>query len=213
MDPATSPVGDSAWTHRSVAQGFFKQGTTMHLSHLFQDLVAGTNELPSVRGSLRRCSNPASRRAVPGTLASNRQVKVRPKCARVQRYHAYGHTGACRSGQHHIAHDQQLGRPPHGTTIPCAAISTRWTIIPLHIRSDGRPLQQESSGRVHSFSSSRRLQSSISFGSRWTALPRYDTPIAPRSPHAASTRSAHDHRQNYLVRHVAMLFPLAEFLV
>ncbi|MBW8698040.1 hypothetical protein MBT84_00505 [Streptomyces sp. MBT84] len=155
--------------------GYFKQGTTMHLSHLFQDLVAWYEQtFPQYTDRVQAMLQPGiSPAPAPGTFALQPPGQSEAEVAQgVQRYHAYGHTGSMSQVDSTTSPmTSNYGKAyPSGTTIPCAAISTRWTI-----HSTTRPIRRQTTTArsrrpgCTSFRSSRRLESSISFGFRWTA--------------------------------------------
>lgn len=86
----TLPGFTDQWPH-----GYFKQGTTMHLSHLFQDLVTWYEQnFPKYADRVQAMLQPGLSPA-PGTLALQPPGQSEAEVAQgVQRYHAYGHTGS-----------------------------------------------------------------------------------------------------------------------
>ena len=199
--------------------GYFKQGTTMHLSHLFEDLETWYEQsFPQYAQRLQQMLHPGLSRA-PGMIALQPPGQTEAQVAHgVKRYHGYGHTGSLsvvdstaspitsHYGEHY----------PTGTTIPVRGdFNTLDNPFLLHIRSDGRPLQQEASGRAALPcvpADDWILQSRSALDGR--PLPRWTLPVDPRSPHAGINSVLNTtHRQNYLVpprRHRS--FPLAEYL-
>jgi hypothetical protein len=79
--------------------GYFKQGTTMHLSHLFEDLETwygrGSQNLSTFPEHVRAMFRPGLSTA-PGTLTVNPPAELNESnvAQDVQQYHAYGHSGS-----------------------------------------------------------------------------------------------------------------------
>ena len=128
--------------------GYFKQGTTVGLSHLFQDLATWYEQshpqyADRVRAMVQTGLSPA-----PGTST---QVQVWP----MWRPGSSGTTptatqGACRMWTARHRRRPALRRTlSHEDDHPRARrFRLAGQSVLLHIRSDGRPLQQEASGRV-----------------------------------------------------------------
>ena len=176
--------------------GYFKQGTTMHLSHLFEDLATWYEQGFPRYG--QRVQGDALARPVPtpapGTLALQPPGQSEAEVAHgVQQYHGYGHTGSLSvvdSTASPTTSNYGEGYPA-GTTIPVRG-DFNTLDNPFYYTSDPAGNQYSSSQRpgCTSSCSSRRLQSSISFGSRWTATTPIRHSLSPRAPPTpASTRS------------------------
>ena len=201
--------------------GYFKQGTTMQLSHLFQDLATWYGQsfrqyADRVQAMFQPGLSPA-----PGTLTLEPPGQSVADVAHgVQRYHAlrpqWEHV-AWWTARHRrrpviTAWPTQRGRPS-----PCAAISIRWTIR-FYYTSDpaGDHYSSKKAAGLHFI----MFQPTIAIFNRVRlAMDGHYSDktlaVAPRSPHAGINSVLHTtHRQNYLVpprRHRS--FPLAEFLV
>jgi hypothetical protein len=201
--------------------GYFKQGTTMQLSHLFQDLVTWYEQnFPQYADRVQAMLQPGlSPAPAPGTYALQPPGPSEAEVAQgVQRYHAYGHTGSM--------------SPVDSTTSPMTsnygmAYSTGTTIPvrgdfdtldnPFHYTSD--PTADHYSEKPAAGLHFIQFQPTIAIFnlvrlSMDGYYPDMTLPIAPRSPHAGINSVLQTtHRQNFLVpprRHRS--FPLAEFL-
>jgi hypothetical protein len=199
--------------------GYFKQGTTMALSHLFQDLAAWYEQsfprhADRVRAMLQTGLSPA-----PGTITLQPPGQSVADVAHgVQRYHAYGHTGSMSqvdsttspaTSNYGVAY-------PAGTTIPVRGDFDTLD-NPFHYTSD--PAADHYSEKPAAGLHFIMFQPTIAiFNLVRLAMdghyPGTTLPVAPRSPHAGINSVMNTtHRQNYLVpprRHRS--FPLAEFL-
>jgi hypothetical protein len=202
--------------------GYFKQGTTMHLSHLFQDLATwygqSFRQYPRrVQAMLQPGLSPAP---APGTLTLEPPGQSVADVAHgVRRYHGYGHTGS-------MAQVDSTTSPvtshygvayPAGTTIPVRGDFDTLD-NPFYYTSDpaGDHYSTTKAAGLHFIV----FQPTIAIFNRVRlAMDGHYSgktlPVAPRSPHAGINSVLHTtHRQNYLVpprRHRS--FPLAEFLV
>ncbi|MFF3910560.1 hypothetical protein ACFYZJ_32475 [Streptomyces sp. NPDC001848] len=202
--------------------GYFKQGTTMHLSHLFQDLVTwyGRN-FPHYADRVQAMLQPGlSPAPAPGTLALQPPGQSEAEVAQgVQRYHAYGHTGSMSQVDSTTSPTtSNYGKAyPTGTTIPVRGDFDTLD-NPFHYTSDPTAdhYSEKKAAGLHFIS----FQPTIGIFNRVRLAmdghyPDMTLPVAPRSPHAGINSVLHTtHRQNYLVpprRHRS--FPLAEFLV
>jgi hypothetical protein len=203
-------------------QGYFKQGTTMHLSHLFEDLATWYEQsFPRYAQRVQQMVYPGlSPAPAPGTLALQPPGQSEAQVAHgVQRYHAYGHTGSLsvvdsttspitsHYGKHY----------PTGTTIPVRG-DFNTLDNPFYYTSD--PTADHYSKIPAAGMHFIEFQPTIAIFnlvrlSMDGHYPDMTLPVAPRSPHAGINSVLHTtHRQNYLVpprRHRS--FPLAEFLV
>ena len=177
--------------------GYFKQGTTMHLSHLFEDLATWYEQsFPQYGQRANAMLYPGqSPTPAPGTLALQPPGQTEAQVAQgVQKYHSYGHTGSLSvvdsTASQITSHYGEVY--PAGTTIPVRG-DFNTLDNPFYYTSDpaGRPLQPTSQRPgCTSLYSSRRLQSSISSGSRWTATSPVRHSLSTRAPPTpASTRS------------------------
>jgi hypothetical protein len=200
--------------------GYFRQGTTMQLSHLFQDLAAWYEQsFPQYGHRVQAMLEPGLSPA-PGTLTLEPPGQSVADVAHgVQRYHGYGHTGSMSQvdsttspstsnyGTHY----------PAGTTIPVRGDFDTLD-NPFFYTSDpaGDHYSKKKAAGLHFIV----FQPTIAiFNSVRLAMDAHYSgktlPVAPRSTHAGINSVLHTtHRQNYLVpprRHRS--FPLAEFLV
>ncbi|HEY6788443.1 MAG TPA: hypothetical protein VI365_14145, partial [Trebonia sp.] len=199
--------------------GYFKQGTTMQLSHLFQDLAAWYEQgFPRYAQRVQAMLQPGLSPA-PGTLALQPPGQSVADVAHgVQRYHAYGHTGSMSqvdsttsptTSNYGVAY-------PTGTTIPVRGDFDTLD-NPFYYTSD--PTADHYSKKPAAGLHFIMFQPTIAIFNlvRLAMDGHYSDmtlPVAPRSPHAGINSVLHTtHRQNYLVpprRHRS--FPLAEFL-
>jgi hypothetical protein len=200
--------------------GYFKQGTTMHLSHLFQDLVAWYEQnYPQYADRVQAMLQPGLSPA-PGTFALQPPGQSEAEVAQgVKRYHAYGHTGSMSQVDSTTSSTtSNYGKAyPTGTTIPVRGDFDTLD-NPFHYTSD--PTADHYSKKKAAGLHFIQFQPTIGIFNRVRLAmdghyPDRTLPIAPRSPHAGINSVLHTtHRQNYLVpprRHRS--FPLAEFLV
>ncbi|MFE2042620.1 hypothetical protein ACFXAZ_17155 [Streptomyces sp. NPDC059477] len=202
--------------------GYFKQGTTMHLSHLFQDLVTWYEQnFPQYADRVTAMLQPGlSPAPAPGTLALQPPGQSEAEVARgVERYRSYGHTGSMSEVDSTTsAMTSNYGKAyPSGTTIPVRGDFDTLD-NPFHYTSD--PVADHYSERPAAGLHFIQFQPTIGLFNlvRLSMDGHYadrTLPVAPRSPHAGINSVLQTtHRQNYLVpprRHRS--FPLAEFLV
>ncbi|MEV6995724.1 hypothetical protein AB0N87_42500 [Streptomyces sp. NPDC093228] len=202
--------------------GYFKQGTTMHLSHLFQDLVAWYEQtFPQYTDRVQAMLQPGlSPAPAPGTFALQPPGQSEAEVAQgVQRYHAYGHTGSMSQVDSTTSPmTSNYGKAyPSGTTIPVRGDFDTLD-NPFHYTSDPTSdhYSKKPAAGLHfiSFQPTIGIFNLVRL-SMDGYYPDMTLPLAPRSPHAGINSVLHTtHRQNYLVpprRHRS--FPLAEFLV
>jgi hypothetical protein len=200
--------------------GYFKHGTTMQLSHLFQDLAAWYGQsFPGYPDRVQAMLQPGLS-PKPGTITlAPPGQSVADVAHGVQRYHAYGHTGSM----------SQVDSTTSPTTSNYGVAYAAGTTIP--VRGDFDTLDNpfyytsDPAGDHYSNKNAAGLhfivfQPTIAiFNNVRLAMDGHYSdktlPVAPRSPHAGINSVLHTtHRQNYLVpprRHRS--FPLAEFLV
>ncbi|MGW7236668.1 DUF7405 family protein [Streptomyces sp. NPDC054804] len=202
--------------------GYFKQGTTMHLSHLFQDLVTWYEQnFPQYSDRVQAMLHPGlSPAPAPGTLALQPPGQSEAQVAQgVQRYHGYGHTGSMSEVDSTTSpQTSNYGKAyPTGTTIPVRGDFDTLD-NPFHYTSDptGDHYSKKPAAGLHFI----QFQPTTAFFnlvrlSMDGHYPGRTLPVAPRSSHAGINSVLNTtHRQNYLVpprRHRS--FPLAEFLV
>jgi TAT (twin-arginine translocation) pathway signal sequence len=210
----TLPGVTDQWPH-----GYFRQGTTMQLSHMFQDLATWYGQgFPQYARRVQAMLQPGLSPA-PGTLTLNPPGESEADVVQgVQQYHAYGHTGSMApvdsttsptTSNYGVAY-------PTGTTIP--------------VRGDfdtlDNPFYYTADPTANHYSSTPAaglhfimFQPTIAIFNRVRlAMDGHYADqtlnLAPRSPHAGINSVLFTtHRQNFLVpprRHRS--FPLAEFL-
>jgi hypothetical protein len=200
--------------------GYFKQGTTMTLSHLFQDLETWYGKsFPQYTDRVSAMLYPGISPA-PGTYALQPPGQTEAQVAQgVQRYHSYGHTGSMSyvdSTTSSITSNYGVAYPA-GTTIPVRGDFDTLD-NPFHYTSDptGNHYSEKKAAGLHfiCFQPTIAIFNLVRL-SMDGVYPNMRLPVAPRSPHAAINSVLQTtHRQNYLVpprRHRS--FPLAEFLV
>ena len=199
--------------------GYFAQGTTMHLSHLYENLEAWyETSFPRYEQRVQAMQYPGVTRA-PGTLALQPPGQSASQVAHgVRRYHGYGHSGSL------SVVDSTASKTtsnygvtyPAGTTIPVRG-DFNTLDNPFHYTSDPTAdrYRAHPSAGLHFL----MFQPTIAFfnlvrGAMDGHFPDKTLPIPPRSLHAGINSILHTtHRQNYLVpprRHRS--FPLAELL-
>ncbi|WP_269857243.1 DUF7405 family protein [Streptomyces sp. RPT161] len=213
----TLPGLTDQWPH-----GYFKQGTTMGLSHLFQDLVTWYEQnYPKYADRVQAMLQPGlSPAPAPGTYALQPPGQSEAQVAQgVRKYHAYGHSGSMSEVDSTTSPTtSNYGKAyPTGTTIPVRGDFDTLD-NPFHYTSD--PTADHYSKKPAAGLHFIQFQPTIAIFNRVRLsmdgyYPDRTLPIAPRSPHAGINSVLHTtHRQNYLVpprRHRS--FPLAEFLV
>ena len=199
--------------------GYFKQGTTMGLSHTFQDLETWYEKsYPQNADRVEPMVQPGLSPA-PGVITFQPPGQTEAQVAQgVQRYHAYGHTnsmGVVDSTTSPTTSNYGVVYPT-GTTIPVRGDFDTLD-NPFHYTSD--PTADHYSKKPAAGLHFIMFQPTIAiFNLVRLAMdghyPDMTLPISPRSPHAGINSVLHTtHRQNYLVpprRHRS--FPLAEFL-
>ncbi len=199
--------------------GYFKQGTTMGLSHLFQDLATWyERSFPEYGDRVQAMLQPGLSPA-PGTITLQPPGQSVADVARgVRRYHAYGHTGSM----------SQVDSTTSATTSNYGVAYPAGTMIPVRGDFDtlDNPFYYTSDPAADHYSKEPAaglhfimFQPTIAIFNRVRlAMDGHYSgvtlPVAPRSPHAGINSVLHTtHRQNYLVpprRHRS--FPLAEYL-
>jgi hypothetical protein len=199
--------------------GYFKQGTTMHLSHLYEDLATWYEKsFPTYEQQVHAMQYPNVMPA-PGTYALQPPGQSATQVAKgVTRYHSYGHSGSLSVVDSTASKTKSnYGESyPAGTTIP--------------VRGDfntlDNPFQYTSDPTADHYSKTPAaglhflmFQPTIwIFNSVRLAMdghfPDRTLSVSPHSTHAGINSVLQTtHRQNYLVpprRHRS--FPLAEFL-
>jgi hypothetical protein len=199
--------------------GYFKQGTTMHLSHLYEDLDTWyTKRFPTYDQQVHAMQYPGIS-PKQGTYALQPPGQSAAQVAKgVKRYHSYGHSGSLSVVDSTASKTKSnYGESyPAGTTIPVRG-DFNTLDNPFHYTSDptGDHFSTTPSAGLHFL----MFQPTIGiFNSVRLAMdghfPGETLPVSPHSTHAGINSVLQTtHRQNYLVpprRHRS--FPLAEFL-
>ncbi len=199
--------------------GYFKQGTTLHLSHLYEDLETWYEKsFPRYEQQVHAMQYPGIAPAH-GTYALQPPGQSASQVAKgLTRYHSYGHSGSLSvvdSTASRIV--SNYGEPyPKGTTIPVRG-DFNTLDNPFHYSSD--PAADHYSKAPAAGLHFLMFQPTIEiFNSVRLAMdghfPGVTLAVPPHSPHAGINSVLQTtHRQNYLVpprRHRS--FPLAEFL-
>src|SRR5258706_12979816 len=202
--------------------GYFKRGTTMHLSHLFEDLATWyrsgggfSTYADRLRGMLRPGLS-----ASEGTLTLNPPIESETDVVRdVQKYNAYGHSGSMQT----IVRQGSPTTDNYGNVYPAAiAVSTRGDFNtldnPFHYTSDpsGDRYSSQKAAGMHFLI----FQPTIGNFNRTRLAMDGHYPdgttlkLSPRSVGAGINSVLFTtHRQNYLVPpRTHRSFPLAEFL-
>ena len=211
----TLPGVTDQWPH-----GYFRQGTTMQLSHLFQDLATWYGRgFPMFADRVRAMFKPGLS-AGAGTLAFNPPAELSEAnvVQDVQRYHTYGHSGSMQP----IVRQTSPTTSNYGHTYTAGtAASVRGDFDtldnPFHYTSDpaGDKHSQKPAAGLHfvvfqatigNFNRTR-LAMDGHYSDRTLDVP-------PRSYNAGINSVLHTtHRQNFLVPpRIHRSFPLAEFL-
>jgi len=210
----TLPGVTDQWPH-----GYFQHGTTMQLSHLFEDLATWYGQgFPTYADRVQAMLQPGLSPA-PGTFTLNPPGQSEANVVQgVHQYHAYGHTGSMAPVDSTIAPTtSNYGVDyPTGTTIPVRG-DFNTLDNPFHYTSD--PAADHYSSTPAAGLHFIVFQPTIAIFNRVRlAMDGHYSDktlaIAPRS-HNAGINSVlfTTHRQNYMVpprRHRS--FPLAEFL-
>jgi hypothetical protein len=199
--------------------GYFKQGTTMHLSHLYEDLESWyAQSFPQYEQRVHSMVYPGISPA-PGTIALQPPGQSEAQVAHgVRRYHSYGHVGSLSVVDSTAsAMTSNYGEAyPAGTTIPVRGDFDTLD-NPFYYTSDpiGDHYSTEPAAGLHFIV----FQPTIAIFNRFRLamdghFPGKTLPVSPRSTGAGINSVLNTtHRQNYLVpplRHRS--FPLAEFL-
>jgi hypothetical protein len=199
--------------------GYFKQGTTMHLSHLYEDLETWyKTSFPSYEQQVRAMQYPSVTPAS-GTYALQPPGQSATQVARgVKRHHSYGHSGSLSVVDSTASRiKSNYGESyPAGTTIPVRG-DFNTLDNPFQFTSDPKAdhYGKQPAAGLHFL----MFQPTIEiFNSVRLAMdghfPGMTLPVSPHSSHAGINSVLQTtHRQNYLVpprRHRS--FPLAEFL-
>ena len=204
--------------------GYFKQGTTMHLSHLFEDLESWygrrSQDYAAFPDRVRAMFRPGLSTA-PGTLTVNPPTELSDSnvAQDVQKYQAYGHSGSMQP----IVRQTTPTTTNYGKTYPAGiAVSARGDFNtvdnPFHYSADptGDHFSTKPAAGMHFII----FQPTIgNFNRTRLAMDGHypDGTVLKPSPrsHGAGINSVlfTTHRQNYLVPPRShRSFPLAEFL-
>jgi len=212
----TLPGVTDQWPH-----GYFQHGTTMQLSHLFEDLATWygsgggfSTYADRVQAMLQPGLSPA-----PGTLTLNPPGQSEADVAQgVHQYHAYGHTGsmapvdsttAPTTSNYGVAY-------PTGTTVPVRG-DFNTLDNPFYYTSNptGDHYSNKPAAGLHFIMFQPTIET---FNRVRLAMDGHYSDqtlsVAPRSPHAGINSVLFTtHRQNYMVpSRLHRSFPLAEFL-
>ena len=200
--------------------GYFKQGTTLHLSHLFEDLATWYGQgFPTYADRVQAMLQPGLEPA-PGTLTLTPPGQSEANVVQgVHQYHAYGHTGSMAPVDSTTAPmTSNYGVDyPTGTTIPVRG-DFNTVDNPFHYTSDpaGNHFSTKPAAGMHFI----MFQPTIAIFNRVRLAMDGHYPdgkvldLSPRSRGAGINAILFTtHRQNYLIpprRHRS--FPLAELL-
>jgi hypothetical protein len=211
----TLPGVTDQWPH-----GYFRQGTTMQLSHMFEDLATWYGQgFPTYADRVQAMLQPGLSPA-PGTLTLNPPGQSEADVAQgVHQYHAYGHTGSMAPVDSTTAPTtSNYGVDyPTGTTIPVRG-DFNTLDNPFYYTAD--PAADHYSSTPAAGLHFIEFQPTIAIFNRVRLAMDGHYPdgtvlnVPPRSNHAGINAVLFTtHRQNYMVpprRH--RCFPLAEFL-
>jgi hypothetical protein len=211
----TLPGVTDQWPH-----GYFRNGTTLQLSHLFQDLASWYGRsFPTFADRVRGMFRPALSLGT-GTLTANPPFESEANLVQdVQRYRSYGHSGSMQP----IVRQTSPTTSNYGHVYPAGtAVSTRGDFDtldnPFHYTSDptGDRYNSKPAAGLHFII----FQPTIgNFNRTRLAMDGHYSDktldVAPRSNNAGINSVLHTtHRQNYLVPpRIHRSFPLVEFLV
>lgn len=201
--------------------GYFRHGTTMHLSHLYEDLEAWYKKsFPSYQQQVNAMQYPGITPApAPGTYALQPPGQSAAQVAEgVKKYHSYGHSGSLSvvdsTASQVTSHYGEVY--PAGTTIPVRG-DFNTLDNPFYYTSDPRAdhYSPKPAAGLHflMFQPTIEIFNSIRLAMDGH-FPGETLAVSPHSAHAGFNSVLHTtHRQNYLVPPRShRSFPLAEFL-
>jgi hypothetical protein len=199
--------------------GYFKHGTTMHLSHLYEDLETWYEQsFPNYDQKVQAMQYPGVS-PVHGTLALQPPGQSEKNVTTdLERRHGYGHSGSLSvvDSTPSPTTSNYGTKYPTGTTIPVRG-DFNTLDNPFHYTSDptGDHHSTKPAAGLHflMFQPTIEMFNSVRL-SMDGHYPDTKLPIPPRSPHAGINSVLHTtHRQNYLVPPRShRSFPLAELL-
>jgi Protein of unknown function (DUF2795) len=213
------------WTDQWPS-GYFKQGTIMPLSHLFQDLAAwygcgrqGSQDFPAYADRARSMFRPGLSLA-PGSVTADPPTESETDIfCDIQKYQAYGHNGSMQP----VNRLQAATRSNYGHVYPAGTpVSNRGDFATLD-----NPFYYTSHPAGNHYSSKKAaglhflifLPTTETFSRIRLAMDGYypdgkTVSFSPRSPRAGLNSAVHTtHRQNFLIPPRShRSFPLAEFL-
>jgi hypothetical protein len=198
--------------------GYFKQGTTMPLSHLFQDVAAWYGEYSRQPDRVQAMVQPGLSFAASTNTFEPPGQSLAQVAQGVQQGHGYGHTGSMSYVDSTTsAITSNYGDAyPSGTTIPVRG-DFQTLDNPFFYTSDptGNHYSKQKAAGLHFV----EFQPTIGiFNTVRLAMDGHYSdmtlPVSPRSPHAGINSVLQTtHRQNFLVPpRRSRSFPLAEFL-
>jgi hypothetical protein len=214
------------WTDQ-WPNGYFIRGTTMPLSHLFEDLAAwygsgggAAQKFPAFADRFRAMFNPGLSVAA-GTVTANPPSETEADVVkRVQKYHAYGHNGSMQPTNRL----QTKTTSNYGHVYPATTpVSNRGDFAtldnPFYYTSDptGDHYSSQKAAGLHFLMFVPTIenfnQTRLAMDGRYPDGKRFE--FSPRSPNAGVNSVLYTtHRQNYLIPPRShRSFPLAEFLV
>jgi hypothetical protein len=213
----TLPGVTDQWPH-----GYFQHATTMHLSHLFEDLAtwygSGPQDFSTFADRVRATFRPGLSLA-PGTLTTNPPIESEDNVVQdVQKYDSYGHSGSMQT----IVRQESATTSNYGYVYPAGTpVSTRGDFNtldnPFYFTSD--PTRDRYSSKPAAGIHFLIFQPTIgNFNRTRLAMDGHYSDktlnIAPRSHNAGMNAVLFTtHRQNYMVPSRShRSFPLAEFL-
>jgi Alcohol dehydrogenase GroES-like domain len=207
------------WTDQ-WPNGYFKHGTIMPLSHLFQDLVAWySQKFPTFEDRTHAMFRPGISLA-PGTITADPTEEHEADVQRdIQKHHAYGHNGSLQP----VNRLQTKTTSNYGHTYPpLTAITNRGDFAtldnPFHYTSDpaGDHYSEHGAAGLHFllFAPTTETFNRVRLAMDGEFPDGKRAPFSPRSPGAGLNSVVHTtHRQNFLIPpRSRRSFPLAEFL-
>ncbi|MEV4582293.1 hypothetical protein AB0K16_54620 [Nonomuraea jabiensis] len=207
------------WTDQ-WPDGYFKHGTIMPLSHLFEDLVAWYSKtFPKFDDRTHAMFRPGVS-FPPGTVTADPPEENEADVLRdVQKYHSYGHNGSMQP----VNRLQQEMTSNYGHVYPVnTAITNRGDFStvdnPFHYTSDpvGDHYSRREAAGLHFllFAPTTETFNRVRLAMDGEFPGGKRAPFSPRSPGAGLNSVVHTtHRQNFLIPPRShRSFPLAEFL-
>ncbi|MEO3875152.1 hypothetical protein ABGB18_40720 [Nonomuraea sp. B12E4] len=207
------------WTDQ-WPNGYFKQGTIMPLSHLFEDLVAWySKDFPTFEERIHAMFRPGISFPPNTITADPPEQNEADVLSDIEKFHAYGHNGSMQP----VNRLQQELTSNYGHVYPVnTAITNRGDFAtldnPFHYTSDpvGNHYSKQPAPGLHFllFTPTTEIFNRVRLAMDGVLPGGKSAPFSPRSSGAGLNSVMHTtHRQNFLIPpRSRRSFPLAEFL-